>query len=274
MTGDTPGLAGQLLLGGAFVVTQLLALRLTERAGLDVRTTFWATVLCAAAALIAGPLCTAIGSLAWNGSAQAIILTGERGVFGALAAAAGTCLLWLVVTRRPLLEYTDAMVPAVFVGYAVARLACFVDGHCFGVITDLPIGTSYPPESAAYAAQLAAGSIEPGAAQSQPVHPAQLYHALAGLFGFFLLIRIRSAKPGARTALALMAYGSARFVIEFFRGDAMPVLGPLDVNQLFCLGLIVAGVSLWWLRAAHQRKTDNMESSEPFPLAGRRAEAG
>jgi prolipoprotein diacylglyceryltransferase len=56
--------------------------------------------------------------------------------------------------------------------------------------------------------------------------------------------------PGKRFAAALIFYGVGRFVIEFFRGDAVPVFGPLDVNHIASLLMLFAGTWLWRFRVA------------------------
>ena len=224
-------LYGQVLLGGAFVVAQVTALCLAERAGLDSRTAFWLTVAGAAGALLGG----------------------ERGVIIAIAGATAAVFAWSALARRPILAHLDAMVPAAFLGYAVARMACLVEGHCFGIVTDLPFGIIYAPGTNAYAAQVAAGLIDPHAARSLPVHPTQLYHAAFGLAAFLVLLRWKSSYPGSRLALALALYGSGRFGIEFLRGEAQPVLGPLDVNHIACLAILMAALLLWRFRSSPRR---------------------
>lgn len=246
-------LSADLLLGGAFAVTQIAALRLGERAGLDSRAVFWLTVLGAVGALLAGSLWTA--TVSSDAGLLEVVLTGERGVMAALAGAAAAGVAWLAFTRRPVLAYVDAVMPAVFLGYAIARLACFVDGHCFGIVTDLPFGITYPAGTNAHAAQVAAGLIGTDAARSMPTHPTQLYHAAAGVLGFALLLRIPLKPAGTRTALALLGYGGARFVIEFFRGDAQPVMGALDLNQMLCLLMMACGISLCGARHAFARRS-------------------
>jgi phosphatidylglycerol:prolipoprotein diacylglycerol transferase len=77
------------------------------------------------------------------------------------------------------------------------------------------------------------------------VHPTQLYHAVAGLAGFAILLGMGARPAGARLAAGLAFYGVTRLAIEFLRADAVPVAGPLDVNQLVCLAMIAAGAMLW-----------------------------
>lgn len=234
---------GQLLLCGAFVVTQVTALHFAERAGLDTRTAFWLTLVGAAGALLGGSLWTALVSPGAN--FLGALFTGERGIMGALVGVAIAVVGWLAFTRRRILTYIDAMVPAGFLGYAVARMACLIEGHCFGVPTDSWFGITYPPGTSAYVEQAAAGLIRPDAARSLPIHPTQLYHAALGLVGFLAVLRWKGSYPGSRLALALALYGAGRFAIQLLRGDAQSIAGPLDANQLACLVLLGIAVALW-----------------------------
>jgi phosphatidylglycerol:prolipoprotein diacylglycerol transferase len=124
-----------------------------------------------------------------------------------------------------------------------------LNGCCFGTPTDVPWAVYHPPETGAYVAHLHAGWIGPDAAHTLAVHPVALYHAAAGLLLFFIALRAR-AIPGRPLAVAVIGYAAARFALEFFRGDATPVAGALDLNQLFCLALLTAGVAVSRVRPA------------------------
>lgn len=172
--------------------------------------------------------------------------SGGRGVIGALI---GTAAFgWLAVKLRggAFLRYADAAVPGIALGYAVYRIGCFLSGCCFGIPTDLPWGVTFAPGTEAFDAQLAAGWIDSNAARSLAVHPTQLYHAAAGVLTFLLLTRFDATWPGRRLVFALLAYAVSRFVIEFFRGNAQPIWGVLDVNQMFCIAMVAIGAVIWW----------------------------
>ena len=175
-------------------------------------------------------------------------LDGAKGVFGAFIGAALFGSLYLLYRRQPVLAYADAAVPAVALGYAVARIGCFLNGDDFGIVSSVPWAVQFPPGTEAYAAHLNRGLIEFGASLSLPVHPTQLYHSAAGLFLFFLLTRWQGSWSGSRLALAMAGYGLLRFIIEWFRGDVSPVLGPFHASHLFSLAFILGAGLLWWIR--------------------------
>ena len=88
-------------------------------------------------------------------------------------------------------------------------------------------------------------------------HPSQLYQALCeGLILFIVLWRF-SSKPRPRMAVSavfLMGYGLARFVIEFFREPDNGVLfiGWMSKGQFLSLPMILIGIWMYWY--AYQRK--------------------
>ena len=89
----------------------------------------------------------------------------------------------------------------------------------------MPIGS--PAFDAQYSALLGSDSqaayalVERG--QSALIHPTQLYEASIELvlFGFLLLLRARKRFHGQLLAVWLILYSIMRFVIEFYRGDAI-----------------------------------------------------
>ncbi len=82
------------------------------------------------------------------------------------------------------------------------------------------------------------GRIECGAIPWPAAPPGQLYESLGCLLISLALLSLRQhpALRGALVWIYLIAYGLLRFAIEFFRGDARPMLGILSLNQIFCLG--------------------------------------
>lgn len=65
------------------------------------------------------------------------------------------------------------------------------------------------------------------------------------MFTLLALTRIDAAWPGRRLAFALIAYAVARFLIQFFRANSVPVWGALDLNQIICLVMVAAGALVW-----------------------------
>jgi phosphatidylglycerol---prolipoprotein diacylglyceryl transferase len=107
----------------------------------------------------------------------------------------------LIAARQlalPMWTVADALTPAFALGTVLGRIGCFLNGCCYGVPTHLPWGVVFPADSFA--------GLEFGNA---PVHPSQLYFALAGavLFAVVWLVRKRTRVPGVLfwTFVALFA---------------------------------------------------------------------
>lgn len=230
--------------GIAVAVVLAAAVWQAERQGLDSWTMYLAGLLGFGAALLLGS-----GYASLTATVHLHDASFGRGTVGALLGAGLGAWLALKIRGAPFLSYADAASPAVALGYAVYRIGCFINGCCFGTVTDLPWATTFGVNSEAFAAQLAAGLIAVDASHMLPVHPTQLYHALLGVVAFLVLIRMKGEVLGSRFAAALMLYGAGRFVIQFYRGDSHPVIGLLDINHIAALLMLAMGVALWRFRA-------------------------
>jgi phosphatidylglycerol:prolipoprotein diacylglycerol transferase len=173
-------------------------------------------------------------------------LVGEKKIYGAFLGAGFFSWLYLRWKSVSFLDYVDSAVPAVALGYAIARIGCFLNGCCYGTLSDLPWAVRFPYGTEAFATHFARGLVEMDDALSLPVHPTQLYHAAAGLILFLMLRRWQEKRLGSRLTVAMLSYGAIRFALQFVRGDATPVLGFLDVNQIFILLFILFAGLLWW----------------------------
>jgi phosphatidylglycerol:prolipoprotein diacylglycerol transferase len=127
--------------------------------------------------------------------------------------------------KRPLLEMGDFAIGAVPLGHAIGRVGCFINGCCYGVPTAGPLGC-----------------VVAGARR----HPVQLYEAMANLAIYLVLLRARPRRTGGRLALYLMLYPPARFLLEFWRGDARLRWMGLTLAQLLSAALFAVGVLLWF----------------------------
>lgn len=151
----------------------------------------------------------------WKGG-----LSFHGGLGGALLA------LYFFCRKRGLrfTQMTDLLAPALALGYAFARIGCFLNGCCYGVPTLLPWASRFLDE------QLP-GGVTP------PSHPTQLYAAALSLALFGLLAwRGRYARfEGQVTLWYLAAYSVIRFAVEILRRGV--------TGKLFVLGMTEAQVA-------------------------------
>ena len=155
------------------------------------------------------------GGLSWFGGAAGGLLTG---------------ILLLRRHRVPVVAVLAAATPALALGHAIGRVGCFLVGDDYGLPSTLPWAVAFPE------------GLPP---TSTPVHPTQLYEAVALLPMTWLLIRWRRLRrPDAFVLGAyFLATGAIRFVIEFLRMRES-VVGPFAVAHVFSVAAIVLGVAL------------------------------
>jgi len=89
--------------------------------------------------------------------------------------------------------------PSVALGIAIGRLACFLRGCCYGVVTDLPWGVDF--------------------GDGLHRHPTQIYEMIFafGLFVYFQFFYKRPAVPGEMFQKLMIYYFVFRFFEEFLR---------------------------------------------------------
>ncbi len=157
----------------------------------------------------------------------------------------GVVITGLIYCRKHGFDFwfwADLFVVPAPIGLGLGRLGNFINGELYGRPTDLPWAMVFP--------------------KGGPLgrHPSQLYEALGeGLFLFLLLWKLRNKDwpCGAKFALFLGAYGTIRFLIEFFREPdvGVPLLfGWMTRGQQFCLLMVFASLLLCWYLKKRGRK--------------------
>jgi len=138
------------------------------------------------------------------------------GVWGILLA---TLLAASLRGRRMLFPMLDALVPAICLSAAVARISCVYQGCCAGV------------------------DYGPLAAITDPVRawPILDILALLGTAKLASYVRQQSVAPGNALICFLFCYGSLRFCLEFLR-DTYTAVGLVTWGQFMSLALVMAGM--------------------------------
>lgn len=161
---------------------------------------------------------------------QLLFSRGGMSWFGGFAGGVLAGVLLMRWRRLPILAVLAAATPALAVGHAIGRVGCLLVGDDYGRPSDLPWAIAFPE------------GLPP---TTVPVHPTQIYEALALIPVAFLLIRWRRA--GRSDTFVIGAYlamaGSIRFAIEFLRINER-VLGPFTVAHLASLAAVVVGTAL------------------------------
>jgi phosphatidylglycerol:prolipoprotein diacylglycerol transferase len=137
----------------------------------------------------------------------------------------------------PFWAMCDAVAPSLAIGIALGRVGCLLNGCCFGAVCDLPWAMTFPAESLPWLHHVDQGWIAATAARSLPVHPAQVYAILDGVFLLVLL-----------SAFAL----------------------GLTLSQLISIGLFPCGLLAWgWIARQPVGRYADRANAVPAPMGGR-----
>ena len=173
----------------------------------------------------------------------------SAGVFYGGFVLATVAALWYIRRHRlPLGRVCDLAAPALALGQAIGRLGCFAAGCCYGKACELPWAVTF---TNARAFELT------GVPLGLPVHPTQLYHALAAfvILGLTMLVMKRRRYDGQVFWVYVLAYAVLRFVVELFRGDSARGVffdDSISTSQLIAgLTAVLAVVMLFILSRRH-----------------------
>jgi phosphatidylglycerol:prolipoprotein diacylglycerol transferase len=185
-----------------------------------------------------------------EGPLSALVLSrGGMSWFGGFAGGIGAGIWMLRWRAVPILAALAAATPALTVGHALGRIGCFLVGDDYGGPSGLPWAVAFP------------NGLPP---TTVPVHPTQIYEALALVPLTRWLLRWRRAgrSPARVLGLYLAGAGAARFTIEFLRVNAR-VIGELSVAHVAALATCAVGVAL----LARTRTGDDVRHDQPSPNA-------
>ncbi len=159
---------------------------------------------------------------------------GGLAFYGAVLFSLIAAIIYLRWTKIPVLAFLDLAAPSLMLGYAIARIGCFLNGCCYGLPTSLPIGMVFP------------------VVDDLPRYPTQLFSLAAGLLIFLILewVSPRIRFRGQVVALLFILYGVTRSVIELFRENST-FWGGYHAS-LAALGVALAG-GIWYYYLARQQ---------------------
>jgi len=163
----------------------------------------------------------------WHGG-----MSFHGGLLGSIIAG----IIFCKASRLDFWQAADLVAATAPIGLGLGRLGNFINGELYGRVSAAPWAMVFP----------SGGSL--------PRHPSQLYEFfLEGvvLFGLVWLLKDRRVGKGGLCSLFLIFYGIFRFLVEFFREPDTQlgfILGPLTMGQLLCGGMVLLGVSLFFLR--------------------------
>jgi phosphatidylglycerol:prolipoprotein diacylglycerol transferase len=253
-----------------------LARRRVLQRGLDASHIDLVLPLSFVAALFAAPLLAGVIPQEHSIAGDALVVEHRLRLPAVLIA--GLAVVWAYgrLARIPVLSLADVIAPAALLFVAILRIGCFLAGCCFGDVVghfdviaamaddklqvqvqtlssvsskEISWAVQFAPASAAFRQHEALGLVAPDATASLPVHPVQLYEALAALLLCLAALGFERThpRPGMLTLFAASGYAAAAFSLQFLRADGALLIGPLTGNQvlfLTWLGFVPLAVAL------------------------------
>lgn len=140
----------------------------------------------------------------------------------------------------PVWRTADLCGPAIALGQAIGRIGCFMAGDDYGRLANVPWSVTFTDPDAARIG---------GAPLGVPLHPVQLYESLVCFMLFLFLVWLRRRKhfDGQIILAYALLYAVARFLIEYFRGDAdrgFVMNGLLSTSQFIAILLGFTSLAL------------------------------
>ena len=141
------------------------------------------------------------------------------------------------IRRLDPVRILDFATPGLALGQAIGRIGNWFNQELYGEPTDRPWGLEIDVEHR-----------PPGLLSHSRFQPTFAFEAVwdvgLAVILFWLLLRRRPARRGVAVGVWLAGYGAGRFWIEGLRIEPTHHLGPLRLNQVVALGMVVAGLAM------------------------------
>ena len=157
-------------------------------------------------------------------------MTFYGGLFGGVVTFILMYRFYYLKNNKPIFSHILIIAPAcISLGHAFGRIGCFLSGCCYGIETHSSWDVYFPIHDHAYL-------------PTQLIEMTFLF-LLAGLLAFFAFKKVTPY-----TFLIYMgAYGTFRFIIEFFRGDERGQLAGLSPSQYWCIVIVLGAIPVYFI---------------------------
>jgi len=160
--------------------------------------------------------------------------------YGGAIGAFVTAATYLYFHKIPMKPWMDFFAPIGAFGYALGRIACFLNGCCYGKVCKLPWAVSFPGVDPI-------GSLR---------HPTQVYATSIELVTLAILLALQSNKfkwrffatPGRIFFLWIILHALNRLIMEAFRDDFRgDFIDGFSISSVISFTLIFSGIlGLFW----------------------------
>jgi phosphatidylglycerol---prolipoprotein diacylglyceryl transferase len=255
--GETPIHAYGFLIAVALILGWVLSLRLARNDKLPADQLGTGYVLSVAGGLLAARIMWLFQHPEVDGGFGAVLQLQAGGLSGFGGVLTGLIIAGVFCQNKkiPPWPWLDCAAPAFLIGVVLERVGAFLAGADFGhyVDPDFFLAVQFPSDSLVYEIQRRelAGMRLP-ADRSLPVHPSQLYAAIAAALaaGLSFVVRARRQYSGQIALFALASFAVTRYLIEDpFRFDKTPELaGPITLGQVTAVVVVAVIVVVHFMR--------------------------
>ena len=163
------------------------------------------------------------------------IWNGGISIIGAIVGGAIGMAIYTWRKKLSFWEYADLLAPAVVIGQAIGRIACFLNGDAYGSPTGSGFGIVYPEGTMAFDRY-----------GSQPLWPAEIWEGQWDLIIFALLLVLRNKKlpAGVHFLIYTILYAAGRFMLEYLRGDSPRYALQWTAGQWTSVSMIICSIVL------------------------------
>ncbi len=145
-------------------------------------------------------------------------------------------------------KLADLVAPFIALGYSIVRLGCFLNGCCYGKISNVVWALRCSANDAALR------------------HPTQLYSMFGSFLIAVILFKFRNHRrfSGFLFLLYIGLYSIMRFIVEIFRQSPM-VFPFLSIAQLVCiiLGTVAFGL-IWFFERRDRKRRTGIDAASEF----------
>ncbi len=223
-----------LMVAAAFITAAFLASQEAARQKVPAEKIFNLSIYLVAAGVLGARILYVLQNLEFYLIYPSEILMLHKGglsFYGGFILAVICGIIFLKRQEMPVSATLDIIAPYLALAQAIGRIGCFLNGCCYGKPTNLPFAVYFPGETIAR-------------------HPVQIYSSLILLF-IFVILRLFQAKrhkgvfSGQVFLLYCLSYGSARFFMEYLRGDNLHIFAGFTLHQLISAAVFIISLLIW-----------------------------
>ena len=157
-----------------------------------------------------------------------MLQNGGLNIYGGLITSIITIYIYSKIKKINIPEILDICTAPFFLGMAIGRIGCFLNGCCYGIQTKLPFGIKFPDTL-------------------YPAHPTQIYDLIMNLiFMAYIIISYDTKRYHGHVLLrGVLMMSTFRFLIEIIRSNPRYFLGLSQAQYISITAFIISSFILF-----------------------------